>query len=146
MNWVLLGQISGYMYKHKHSGTKKPKKAKVDKDKLLKEIYDDMKNIPFKREAGDYDGPQIRDNEVEMEFRHLGDWEVSNDDRYDPDNEDEDFSDWDWEEWVYGEGDEFAKRFREWAKKYSWHDKVKLGIHTGEKNWAYFSITLKKSV
>lgn len=79
---------------------------------------------------------QYEDGGIVLSIRDLGDWEVSDDDRYDPDHEGEDFDDWDWKQPTAETHEKIVKVLKDIEAKTGVH----VGYNAGEKNWAYFYI------
>lgn len=46
--------------------------------------------------------------------------------------------------WAPGEYRKHMDKFIEWARNFKWFKEVTLNVNTSEKNWASFSIALKK--
>lgn len=82
---------------------------------------------------------------ISVDFRDLGRWEHDEESHSD-DQEEEDDS---WREdddqmvWAVGQHTKYMAKFETWAKTKPWYSKVKLEIHTSEKNWCSFTVTLK---
>lgn len=86
--------------------------------------------------SGKFEETKEDNGDITISIRHLGDWEVSDDDRYDPDHEDEDFEDWDWEV-PTEETRTKVKNIVESIKKETGRN---VSVEFGEKNWTYFTI------
>lgn len=81
----------------------------------------------------------VDNNTIEFAFRHLGGWADDMEDGQ------EDYEDNDQRVWAQGQYEKYKKKFEDWAKGYDWYKYAKLDIQTGEKDWAYFSITIQKA-
>lgn len=86
--------------------------------------------------SGKFEETREDNGDITLSIRHLGNWEVSDDDRYDPDHEDEDFEDWDWEV-PTEETRTKIKNIVESIKKETGRN---VSVEFGEKNWTYFTI------
>ena len=107
---------------------------------LISKIKKDIENF---RPGGDRGEITSTDNSVISEFRNLGNW-VNNEEGHDFDDEDDTWrEDDDQMIWDDGEYKKYMNKFKEWAKKYDWFDKVKLDLSTSEKSWCKFTIELK---
>ncbi len=108
-------------------------------EKLLEQIKNDMKSFLNKLSKKEYvRHPRITIKtgsiyDVELKGTGIGSWEVADDEAYRDDKEI-----WDKESYEF-----YVNLFEEWAKGYNWYEQVNLEIDTGDKNSAYFWITLK---
>ena len=86
--------------------------------------------------SGKFEETREDNGDITLSIRNLGDWEVSDDDRNDPDYEGEDFEDWDWEV-PTEETRTKIKNIVESIKKETGRN---VSVEFGEKNWTYFTI------
>lgn len=106
---------------------------------MINQIFDDLKS--FKPDNKRYNDIEQYIDSVTVSFRHLGNWEDDEEDSYD--EEDESWrEDNDNQIWARGEYQKYKRLFNEWASKYSWYNKVTLGLDTSEKNWCEFTIEI----
>jgi len=112
--------------------------AKID-TALLQEIKQDFTRFMH------WDEISISGNAVEAEIRDLGHWVHDEENAYyrEEDGDDDWREDDDQEIWAKGEYKKYMDKFKDWVKGHKWEKKVNLGLSTGEKNWVYFTITLK---
>ena len=81
----------------------------------------------------------VNNNTIEFAFRNLGNWVNDEEDGQD------DYEDNDQRVWAVGQFTKYKRLFLTWAKKYDWYKYAILDISTGEKDWAYFYITIEKA-
>lgn len=125
----------------------KPGAKELKSYALLKQIDDDFRSF---RPGGEDKEISVDSDTVTAGFRYLGDWEDDEESAFEHEDEDSDDYDPDWREdndnqiWAEGEYKRFFNYFKDWAKNYSWKKYVDLDLDTSEKNWCYFTISLKK--
>jgi hypothetical protein len=109
---------------------------------FMEQIFNDLKNFRPGYGGGDV---QRNGNTVSINFRDLGNWIDDEESGY----EHEQDGDYGWREdndnriWGPGQYKKYSKIFVEWAKRFPWYRKVKLGLSTSEKDWCEFTIALK---
>jgi len=101
-----------------------------------KRIHSDV--LGFRPNGQRFDGDDSEDNEIKIDFHYLGHWV--------PDEGDEDEEDNDYEIWAPGEHNKYSTMFIDYCKRFSWFSKVKVGVHTEEKNWCSFYVVPKQMI
>jgi hypothetical protein len=89
---------------------------------------------------GGTDAPEKDGKGMTFAVRDLGSWEVSDDDRFDPDNEGEDFSDWDYQKPTADTSKWIKDKLNEFRTKYP---KFKFSASVEEKCWIHFYVEPK---
>lgn len=111
---------------------------------MLKQITNDISRFAPDGRRSNRE-PEIEDNEVSIDFRHLGNW-IDDEERHGYDDEDEGWrEDNDQRIWATGEYKKYAKMWKEFISGFPWKKYVELGLHEGEKDWCYFIVHLKKT-
>jgi hypothetical protein len=112
-------------------------------ENILVQVSRDLER--FRPPGGGKSGEiNMNKDSVSKDFRHLGNWINGEQDRSDDDFDDSDWEDNDQRIWAPGEYQKWKNYFIEWAKNYSWFNKVDLYLSTSEKDWCEFTVSLKK--
>lgn len=128
------------------SETPKPK-PKAKPKALAEQIKTDLESFsPGYVDSGDklpvkidvYDRKGNKHYTIEVGFRFLGEW-IDDEEDDQEDYEDNDQRIWTSESWSH-----YSDMFKDWAKDYKWYSKVNVSVSPSEKDWAYFTVRIKK--
>ena len=124
-------------WKHKNTDTKFNTGGKLPD---LTQVQSDANSFrPYGIRPDDRPTLDVDNKTIEFAFRNLGNWVNDEEDGQD------DYEDNDQRVWGVGQFIKYKTLFNAWAETYSWYKYAKLDIQTGEKDWAYFYITIENN-